>query len=95
MPTAIINLIIQVVFGAIGGNVAGAVKDLSLGATGNTIVGAIGGGIGGQLLQLGIPALAGSAGGLDVGSLVGQAAGGGIIGAVVTGIIGLIKNRMT
>jgi hypothetical protein len=45
MSGVLINLIIQIVAGAIGGNVAGgASKDLSLGTAGNTIAGAIGGG---------------------------------------------------
>jgi hypothetical protein len=38
--------------------------------------------------------LAGSAGGVDVGALIGQAAGGGIAGAILTAIVGLIKNKM-
>ena len=42
----LINLIIQVVAGAIGGNAVGAgVKDVNLGTLGNTIAGAIGGGV--------------------------------------------------
>jgi uncharacterized membrane protein YeaQ/YmgE (transglycosylase-associated protein family) len=39
----LINLLVQIVAGAIGGNAAGAVKSLSLGTLGNTIAGAIGG----------------------------------------------------
>lgn len=47
MSSAIINLIVQIVAGAIGGNAAGAgLKDMSLGTAGNTIAGAIGGGVG-------------------------------------------------
>ena len=39
MSGLLINLIIQIVAGAIGGNVAGAAsKDVSLGTAGNTIV---------------------------------------------------------
>jgi uncharacterized membrane protein YeaQ/YmgE (transglycosylase-associated protein family) len=59
MSETLINLIIQIVAGALGGNGAGsAVKDLSLGPLGNTIVGAIGGLGGGQLLSALIPAQA-------------------------------------
>jgi uncharacterized membrane protein YeaQ/YmgE (transglycosylase-associated protein family) len=51
-PMDIINLLIQLLSGAIGGNVAG---DLSrsggLGAPANTLSGAVGGGIGGQILS--------------------------------------------
>jgi hypothetical protein len=71
------SLIIQIVAGAIGGNIAGAAsKDVSLGTAGNTIAGAIGGGVGGQLLGTIIPLLANTASTIDIGALVGQAAGG-------------------
>ena len=41
MSATIINLIIQLIAGAIGGNAAGAIsKDVSLGTGGNTIAGA-------------------------------------------------------
>ena len=49
MSATIINLIIQIIAGVVGGNAAGAAsKDVSLGGVGNTIAGAIGGGVGGQ-----------------------------------------------
>ena len=52
MSGPLINLIIQIVAGAIGGNAAGAaLKDLNLGTRGNTIAGAIGGVAGGQILS--------------------------------------------
>ena len=52
MSDTIINLIIQLIAGVLGGNGAGsALKDYSLGGLGNTIVGAIGGVGGGQALQ--------------------------------------------
>jgi hypothetical protein len=45
----LINPIIQIVSGAVGGNVAaGAAKNIDLGTLGNTIARAIGGGIGGS-----------------------------------------------
>jgi hypothetical protein len=48
MSETLINLIIQLVAGALGGNGAGnALKDLNLGPLGNTIAGAIGGVAGG------------------------------------------------
>jgi uncharacterized membrane protein YeaQ/YmgE (transglycosylase-associated protein family) len=52
----LVPLIVQLVAGAIGGNVAGAVKSMDLGKLGNTIAGAIGGVGGGQLLQVLVPA---------------------------------------
>lgn len=87
-------LIIQIISCAIGGNVAGAAsKDVSLGTMGNTIADAIGG-AGGQLLAAFIPLLAQSPGTRDIGAFVGQVAGGGVAGAVLTAIVGIIKNKM-
>ena len=73
MSGTLVNLIIQVIAGILGGNgIGAALKDASLGPLGNSVAGAIGGGLGGQVLQGLIPALAGAAGGgLDIGSLVG------------------------
>ena len=54
----IVALIIQIISGAIGGNLAGgAMKDTSLGMAGNSIAGAIGGVAGGQLLGALVPAM--------------------------------------
>jgi hypothetical protein len=38
--------------------------------------------------------LAGTAGNMDIGALVGQVAGGGVAGAILTAIVGLLKNRL-
>ena len=47
----IVNLLISLVSGVVGGNIAGAaMKDKSLGAVGNSIAGLVGGGIGGWVL---------------------------------------------
>ena len=95
MSGGLINLLIQIIVGAIGGNAAGAaMKDASLGTAGNSIAGAIGGVAGGQLLQSMMPALLGAAGNMDIGTIVSQAAGGGIAGAIVTAIVGQIKAKM-
>jgi len=95
MSATIINLIIQLIAGAIGGNAAGATMEkANLGPAGNTIAGALGGLGGGQLLSALIPALAGSAGGVDLASLAGQLVGGGVSGAIVTVIVGMIMNAM-
>ena len=97
MSGTLVNLIIQLIAGAAGGNAAGStLKNLNLGPWGNTIAGAIGGVGGGQLLQALIPALAGATGGgLDLGSIIGQLIGSGAGGAILTAIVGLIKNMMT
>ncbi len=97
----ILGLIISLISGAVGGNIAGGVLDEhSLGPPGNPIAGIVGGGLGGQLLSaLGVTRGAGShrsapEGGFDLGSLVGQVAGGGVGGAIVMIIVGLIKQAM-
>jgi len=48
-----VPLIIQLISGAVGGNIAGAVlKNFNLGPIGNSIAGLVGGGLGGQLLGM-------------------------------------------
>jgi hypothetical protein len=96
MSETLINLIIQLVAGALGGNAAGAtMKNIDLGALGNTVAGALGGAGGGTLLTMLLPMLQGAAGGnVDIGALAGQAVGGGVAGAIVTALVGAIKNGM-
>src|SRR5262249_25920728 len=93
----IINLIIQLISGAVAGNTAGAaLKDYNLGNLGTTIAGGTGGVGGGQILQARVPAIASAAAGgdLDLGAIVGQIVGGGAGGAILTIIAGLVKNMM-
>lgn len=89
----LLPLIVQLVSGAVGGNAAGALmKKLSLGTLLNSVLGIVGGGLGGQLLGLlGIDA---PTGGMDVKSVVGSIAGGGVGGGALIAIVGLIKNAM-
>ncbi len=91
----IVPLIIQLVSGAIGGNVAGGLlKKLDLGTLGNSIAGILGGGLGGQLLgMLGIGD-PGSAGALDVQSILASIGAGGAGGGALMAIIGAIKSAM-
>ena len=94
----LLPLIIELVSGAVGGNIAGSLlKNLSLGPVGNSIAGIVGGGIGEQLLGMIVPALqsAAAGGGFDVGSVIGQVAGGGVGGAIVMIVVGLIKQMMS
>ena len=100
----IVNLLISLVSGAVGGNIAGAaMKDKSLGGLGNSIAGIVGGGVGGWLLSaMGVlgkaaPAVAGAAaaGGMDIGSLIGNIAGSGVGGAIVMLIVGFIKSAQS
>ena len=97
---AIIGLIIQLIAGAAGGNGAGAVfKDKSLGTTGNSIAGAIGGVVVAQIIQrltgvaVAPDAAAAVASGLDIGTIIKGVISSGVGGAILTAIVGMIKNR--
>ena len=95
----IIGLIIQLVAGGVGGNIAGsALKQYDLGMIGNTIPGVVGGGVGAQIIGAlvggGADATGAAAGGLDIGSIIGQIASGGVGGGILMVIIGLIKQVM-
>ena len=95
MSATIINLIIQLIAGVVGGNAVGAAsQDLNLGTLGNMIAGAVGGVGGGQLLTALIPMMAGAGNNVEIGALAGQAVGGGVAGAIVAAIVGVIKNKM-
>jgi hypothetical protein len=95
MSSTIINLIIQLIAGAIGGNAAaGSMENADLGTAGNTIAGALGGVGGGQILGALVPALAAAAGGIDWKVVVGQLVSGGVGGAVLTILAGMVKNAM-
>jgi uncharacterized membrane protein YeaQ/YmgE (transglycosylase-associated protein family) len=90
----IISLVIQVISGAVGGNIAGAaMKESSLGTLGNSIAGIVGGGLGGTILQA-VMGTAAAGGGLDLQSILTNVAGGGVGGAILMAIIGIIKNKM-
>ena len=90
----IISLIISLVSGAIGGNVAGAaMKDKSLGVPGNSLSGILGGGIGGVILQLlGMGGAQGAA--LDIGTILQNLASGGVGGGILLAVIAAIKQAM-
>jgi uncharacterized membrane protein YeaQ/YmgE (transglycosylase-associated protein family) len=92
-------LIIQLVSGAVGGNVAGSLMSkFNLGPVGNSIAGIVGGGLGGQLLSMitsGSTAAAAPTGGMGLSSIISSVAGGGVGGAIVMAIIGLIKSQMS
>ena len=91
----IVSLIIQLISGAVGGNVAGAaMKESSLGTLGNSIAGTVGGGLGGTILQMVMGTAAASGGGLDLQSILANVAGGGVGGAILMAIVGIIKNKI-
>jgi hypothetical protein len=94
MSGSIVNLIIQLVAGAAGGNLAGSLlKQYNLGTLGNSIAGIVGGGLGGQLLGMLVGSGA-SGGGMDIGSLIAQVAGGGVGGGILMVIVGIIRQAL-
>ena len=86
-----ISLLVQIISGAIGGNLAGMTKQ-SLGTGLNTLIGAVGGLVLGQLVS----ALTGTPGGeaLDVAAVGSNIVSGGVGGLVLTWVIGFIKSKM-
>ncbi len=86
-------LIISLLSGAAGGNLAGKLmKNFSLGTLGNSIVGILGGGLGSTILgNLGIDT---GSGAMDIAGILGSIAGGGVGGGVLMAIIGVIKNMI-
>ena len=94
----IVGLIIQLISGAVGGNIAGsAMKQYNLGTLGNSIAGVIGGGVGAQIIGALVGGGTGAeaaAGGLDIGSIIGQIVSGGAGGGILMVIVGLIKQAM-
>jgi uncharacterized membrane protein YeaQ/YmgE (transglycosylase-associated protein family) len=89
----LLPLIIQLVSGAVGGNVAGSLMEkFSMGTIGNSIVGIFGGGLGGQLL--GLLGIETGSGGMDIAGIAGSIASGGAGGGALMAIIGVIKNAL-
>jgi hypothetical protein len=90
------QLLINLIAGAAGGNAAGkASPTFDLGTLGNTIAGLVGGGVLGQLITLVWPTVVASlqSGHVDVGSLATQVIGSGAGGAILTAIVGAVKNK--
>lgn len=94
-------IIMQLIAGGVGGNLAGAVlKKFNLGPVGNSIVGIIGGILTGQMAHLltsgGAAAAATSAAsGMDMASILTNVGGAGVGGAVLMAIVGAVKSKMS
>lgn len=96
-----IGLIISLLSGAVGGNVAGKLMpNASLGTLWNSVAGIAGGGIGSQILGLlGVGAAsaadASASGGMpDIGTLAGMGGSGLVGGGVVMAVLGFIRKAM-
>lgn len=102
----ILNIIIALVSGVIGGNVTGALmKEKTLGAIGNTLTGLIGG-VGtnyimqalGILASMGVGTAAAASGSpevatMDFGHIVGNIVGSGAGGAILTALVAFVKDK--
>jgi hypothetical protein len=90
------QVIINLIAGALGGVGAGkSSPTFDLGTIGNIISGLVGGGLLGQIVTLALPSVmaAAQSGNLSVGGVVSQLIAGGAGGAMLTAIIGAIKNK--
>lgn len=87
----LIQLLMQIISGAVGGNLAGMTKQ-SLGMGLNTLLGGIGGLVLGQVLAQ----FTGTSGGeaLDVAAVGSNIVGGGVGGLVLTWVVGFIKQKL-
>jgi|APCry1669189241_1035207.scaffolds.fasta_scaffold19689_3 hypothetical protein len=101
MSGMLINLVISLLSGAGGARLlVGLLKKVDLGPVGNMIVGALGGLAGAGATGGGLGSLLGGAStaaassGFDIGGLVSTLAGGGIGGAVLQLVVGLLKNAL-
>jgi hypothetical protein len=91
------QILINLVAGALGGVGAGkASPTFDLGMLGNVIAGLVGGGVLGQIVTLLMPAImaAAQSGDLSVSGIISQAIAGGAGGAILTAIVGAIKNKV-
>lgn len=83
------ELLIGLISGAVGGNAAGGIlKNLNLGVFGNSVAGIIGAGLGRQLMI----AIGVNGAGTDLGAIISQIASGGIGGALVLTLVGIIRS---
>ena len=84
--------------GAVGGNFAGSLfKRIAMNTRGNALAGLVGGMIGAQILEREIglaPAVATGAGPIDAGAIVAEIAGGGVGGAVMMVLVGLLRGAL-
>ena len=90
----IINIILQLVAGGVGGAGAGkAMPKISLGKIGDIIAGLVGGIGGGQLLGL-LGLGGGTAAGVDIGNILTSLVGGGVGGGALLAIVGAVKQAL-
>jgi len=90
------QLLINLIAGTLGGVAIGKSSPMfDLGALGNAVSGLVGGGVLGQVVTLLLPSIlaAAQSGNLSIGGILTQVAAGGAGGAILTALIGAIKNK--
>src|SRR5262250_2378321 len=90
------QILINLMAGALGGAATGkSSPTFDLGTVGNIISGLFGGGVLGQIVTLALPSVmaAAQSGNLSVSGVISQLIAGGAGGAILTAIIGAIKNK--
>ena len=90
------QILINLIAGAAGGVAAGkSSPTFDLGTICNIVSGVVGGGVLGQVVTLAMPSImaAAQSGNLSVGGIVSQLVAGGAGGAILTALIGAIKNK--
>ena len=93
MLGTVINLVLQIFSGALGGHLAEVARSNTLSKLEKTLMGAVGGVIGGQVLGIFIPLLANTADSPSTVAAIGQVITGGVAGAVFTAVLGVIRNK--
>jgi uncharacterized membrane protein YeaQ/YmgE (transglycosylase-associated protein family) len=91
------SLIVQLVSGVIGGNLAGRIlKDSSLGVLWNSVLGLVGGGLGGRILGVLSPSLESAAhsGNFSTGSILASILGGAVGGGILLASISAINKAL-
>ena len=90
------QVLINLIAGALGGVATGkSSPTFDLGTIGNIIAGLVGGGVLGQVVTLALPSVVAAvqSGNLSVSGVVSQLIAGGAGGAILTAIIGAVKNK--
>jgi hypothetical protein len=90
------QILINLIAGAVGGiGVGKSSPKFDLGTAGNIISGLVGGGLLGQIATLLLPSVlaAAQSGNFSVSGIISQAVAGGAGGAILTAIVGAIKNK--
>ncbi len=89
------GLIVGLISGALGGNVAGKVMKSNYGVGGRSIIGVVGGLllsiVAGKLGIAGIADPFSGEGGLNTATIIGNLVSGGLGGGILTAILGMLK----